>query len=111
MAGRNWLDAWSDRQRLAHEFADRTQVSVVIDEAGDGADIHTLFLGASPADAEAAAIAILGDLLDHFAERTDTGARCDTCEARHARVKAALAALSADGVKVTPISPTGDKVQ
>lgn len=111
MAARTWLDAWSERQQAAHELADRPTICVVIDETRDGADIHTLALGSTAADAEAAALAILGDILDHHADDDGKPDLCAECQARIDRVKAAFAALLDGREAPVPLREEGARLQ
>lgn len=89
-----WLHAWTDRMNAAHnDAAERPMVAVIINPDDEGDDVHALAPGVTPADAEEAALAILGNLLDHYAS-TPADQLCDGCNDRIARVQAAVAALT-----------------
>lgn len=85
----DWLQTLHGRITDAHEAAERAVIAVAL----DGAQVYSMHLGVTSGDVEAAALAILGDILEHYAA-TPADQLCESCVARIVRVQTAYAALT-----------------
>lgn len=84
-----WLETLSGRITDAHQAAERAVIAVAL----DGDEVYSMHLGVTSGDVEAAALALLGDLLEHYAA-TPADQLCESCVARIVRAQAAYAALT-----------------
>lgn len=85
----HWLEAWSAGMTTAQAAADLPMIAIAL----DGDIVHTQHLGATAGDAEAAALAILIDLLNHYNAAPDDQI-CENCRSRIVRLESAVAALT-----------------
>lgn len=106
-----WLETLSSRIADAQEMADGPAlVAVILDGGEEGDNVYSLHLGVTPADVEAAALAILGDIVEHYAN-APAEQLCDGCTARIARVQAAIAALTEGEAAPVVASHPGARLQ
>jgi hypothetical protein len=100
-----WLQALSTKFTDAQAAADRPVVAVILDGADEGDSVYSLHLGVTSSDVEAAALAILGDILEHY-RSLPADQLCEGCKDRIARVQAAVAALTeGDAAPVVAAQP------